>query len=160
MSSTKKPGGKGQMKTDHLQSVSDKETDEAMRLGEEKPYHSERLPADPTKFLEMIEKETSHVPDMTRFRKADEFISMARRFSEQYGIEAEIHRKPPMVSVWLLFRDEVLDSGMKKDYIRLIDLADEMEWIPKPQSMTDRCDYAVVLKYMTHRTYVNGRELY
>ena len=48
---------------------------------------------------------------------------------------------------------------MKKDFIRLIDLADEMEWIPKPPSMTDRCDYAVVLKYMTHRTYVNGREL-
>ena len=91
MSSTKKPGGKGQMKTDHLQSVSDKETDEAMRLGEEKPYHSERLPADPMKFLEMIEKETSHVPDMTRFRRTDEFISMARRFSEKYGIEAEIH---------------------------------------------------------------------
>ena len=148
------------MKTDHLQSVSDKEIDEAMRLVEEKPHHSERLPADPMEFLEMIEKETSHVPDMTRFRKADEFISMARRFSEKYGIEAEIHREPPMVSVWLLFRDEVLDSGMKKDYIRLIDLADEMEWIPKPQSMTDRCDYAVVLKYMTHHTYVNGRELY
>lgn len=160
MSSTKKPGGKGQMKTDHLQSVSDKETDEAMSLGEEKPYHSERLPADPMKFLEMIENEISHVPDMTRFRKVDEFISMARRFSEKYGIEAEIYRKPPAVSVWLLFRDEVLDPGMKKDYIRLIDLADEMEWISKTQSMTDRCDYAVVLKYMTHRTYVNGRELY
>ena len=160
MSSTKKPGGKGQMKTAHLQSVSDKEIDEAMRLGEEKPYHSERLPADPMKFLEMIEKETSHVPDMTRFRKADEFISMARRFSEKYGIEAEIYRKPPVVSVWLLFRDEVLDPGMKKDYIRLIDLADEMEWIPTPQSMTDHCDYAVVLKYMTHHTYVNGRELF
>ncbi len=160
MSNTKKPNGKGPAKANHLQLVSGKEIDEAMRLGEEKLYHSERLPADPTKFLEMIEKETSHVPDMTRFRKADEFISMARRFSEKYRIETEIHRKPPMVSVWLFFRDEVLDSGMKKDYIRLIDLADEMEWIPKPQSMTDRCDYAVVLKYMTHRICVNGRELY
>lgn len=160
MSNTKKPGGKGQARFDRIRLAIDKEIDEAMRLGEEKPYHSERLPADPMKFLEMIEKEISHVPDMTRFRKAEAFISMAQRFSEKYGIEAEIHRKPPMVSVWLLFRDEVLDSGMKKDFIRLIDLADEMEWIPKPQSMTDRRDYAVVLKYMTHRTYVNGRELY
>ena len=160
MGNTKKPGGKGQARSDHLRLLIDKEINEAMHLGEENPYHSERLPADPMKFLEMIENEISHVPDMTRFRKADEFISMARRFSEKYRIETEIHRKPPMVSVWLLFRDEVLDSGMKKDYIRLIDLADEMEWIPKPQSMTDRCDYAVVLKYMTHRTYVNGRELY
>lgn len=160
MGNTKKPGGKGQARSDHLRLLIDKEINEAMHLGEENPYHSERLPADPTKFLEMIEKETSHVPDMTRFRKADAFISMARRFSEKYGIEAEIYRKPPADFVWLLFRDEVLDSGKKKDYIRLIDLADEMQWIPKPQSMTDSCDYAVVLKYMTHRTYVNGRELY
>ena len=160
MGNTKKPGGKGQARSDHLRLLIDKEINEAMHLGEENPYHSERLPADPMEFLETIEKETSHVPDVTRFKKADEFISMARRFSEKYGIEAEIHRKPPAVSVWLLFRDEVLDSGMKKDYIRLIALADEMEWIPKPQSMTDRCDYAVVLKYMTRRTYVNGLELY
>lgn len=160
MCNTKKPGGKGQARSNRIRLVIDKEIDEAMRLGEEKPYNSERLPADPMKFLETIEKEISHVPDMTRFRKADEFVSMARRFSEKYGIEAEIYRKPPAVSVWLLFRDEVLDSGMKKDFIRLIDFADETEWIPKPQSMTDRCDYAVVLKYMTHRTYVNGRELY
>lgn len=160
MSNTKKPNGKGPAKANHLQLVSGKEIGEAMRLSEENSYHRERLPIDPKKFLEMIEKETSHVPDMIRFRKADEFISWVQRFSEKYGIEAEIYRKPPAISVRLLFRDEVLDAGMKKDYLRLIDFADEMEWIPKPQSMTDRCDYAVVLKYMTHRTYVNGRELY
>lgn len=40
------------------------------------------------------------VPDIRRVKKAAEFISMAERFSKEFGIEAEIKRRDAQVSLW------------------------------------------------------------
>lgn len=100
------------------------------------------------------------VPDLNRLSRSKEFIERAKSFSERYSVSIDIYEMPSMVSVWLLFSTDVLDGEKKHDFIRLLDLADELTGIPYPESMKDWCDYAVILNYMTHHCYVNGKELY
>ena len=104
--------------------------------------------------------ETVYVPDINRSTRVKEFIEKAKKFSEQYHISTDIYEKPSMVSVWILFETDVLSGEKKHDFVWLLDFADELTGIPYPESMRDWCDEAVILNYMTHHCFVNGRELH
>lgn len=101
-----------------------------------------------------------HVPDVNRLLRSKDFIEKAKRFSKRYSVSIDIYEKPSMVSVWLLFSTDVLTGEKKHDFVWLLDFADELAGIPHPKNMADWCDEAVILNYMTHHSFVDGRELY
>lgn len=60
---------------------------------------------DPKLFFDMLRALTP-IPDVTRVKKAEEFVSLAKDFSEKYGIESEIKKESAQISVWLYFRTQ------------------------------------------------------
>ena len=101
-----------------------------------------------------------YVPDVIRLERSKAFIHDAKLFSEKYCVSADIYRKKTMISVWLYFTTDILEGERKDSFVRLLDFADELTGIPYPNSMKEWCDYAVILNYMTHHSYVEDRELH
>jgi hypothetical protein len=99
------------------------------------------------------------VPDIRHVKKAAEFISMAERFSKEFGIEAEIQREEAQVSLWLYFSDLIISEEVKERLTELIGFADEMMIIPRPKNKKD-CEFALTLDYLTHHIYLNGEDLH
>lgn len=104
--------------------------------------------------------EIEYVPDIRRVKKAEEFISQAKRFSRLYKVSAEIYRMKSMISVYLYFGVELPDKNRKSALCRLIDAADEISAIPWPNGKDGWYNNALVLNYMTHHSYLHGRELH
>lgn len=115
---------------------------------------------DPKLFFDMLSA-LSPIPDVTRVKKAEEFVSLAKGFSEKYGIESEIKKESAQISVWLYFRTQKqrFISTMKEDFANLIGMADNMLIIPHPRNKSDSYDYALVLDLATHRIIFNGHDL-
>ena len=101
-----------------------------------------------------------YVPDISRLEKAETFISMVKLFSERYHVSADIYREKTKINAWLYFGTDVLKGRMKSDLIKLFDFADELSGVPRPKGMEDWCDVAVMLDYMTHHSFIEGRELH
>ena len=101
-----------------------------------------------------------YVPDVKRLETADAFISGVKQFSERYRVSADIYRKKTKINAWLYFGTDVLKGRRKSDLIKLFDFADELSGVPRPKGMEDWCDVAVMLDYMTHHSFIEGRELH
>ena len=101
-----------------------------------------------------------YVPDVKRMETADAFISGVKQFSERYRVSADIYREKTKINAWLYFGTDVLKGRRKSDLIKLFDFADELSGVPRPKGMEDWCDVAVMLDYMTHHSFVEGRELH
>ena len=102
----------------------------------------------------------TRVPDEERIAGSERFIAEAKRFSQSHRVSADIYRGASMVSVWLFFGTDILTGDRKNDFVALIENADEISGIPHPNGMSDWCEFAVILCYMTHHSYVEGRELH
>lgn len=114
---------------------------------------------DPKLFFEMLRALTP-IPDVTRVKKAEEFVSLAKHFSEKYGIESEIKKESAQISVWLYFRTQKqrFVSTMKEDFAHLMGMADNMLIIPHPRNKADSYDYALVFDLATHRIFFKGQD--
>ena len=115
---------------------------------------------DPKLFFDML-RALSPIPDVTRVKKAEGFVSIAKDFSEKYGIESEIKKESAQTSVWLYFRTQTqrFVSTTKEDFAYLIGMADNMMIIPHPRNKADSYDYALVLDLATHRIIFKGQDI-
>lgn len=105
-------------------------------------------------------KKIEYVPDIARMERSEGFISKIKHFSENYHVSADIFREKAKINGWLYFGTDFLAEAKKDDFIELLALADEVAGIPRPKGMEDWCDIAVVIDYMTHHSFVDGRELH
>ena len=101
-----------------------------------------------------------YVPDITRMERSESFISEIKHFSETYHVSADIFREKNKINGWLYFGTDFLVAAKKEDFIELLVFADEVTGIPRPKGMEDWCDIAVIIDFMTHHSFVDGRELH
>lgn len=116
--------------------------------GKETGVYSEE--ADIKKVVEHFSKTILVIPDNERSMKATLFINEAKSFSEKHYVSADIYKSANKVAVWLYFSADVLTGERKEDFVKLIDMADELTGIPHPKDMSGWCEYAVILHYFTH----------
>ncbi|MCR5808618.1 MAG: hypothetical protein K6G56_03555 [Clostridiales bacterium] len=100
------------------------------------------------------------VPDEKRLISSEEFIKKVRRFSRKYRVSAEIYRKSAMISAHLYFNADVLAEDRKEDFVKLMAEADELSGVPYPEGEQGPYDYMVILNYMTHHSFSDGREIH
>lgn len=100
-----------------------------------------------------------HVPDMTRKKGSERFISGAKSFSRRYEVTLEIYNNGGSISAWFYFSSETLEGARKKAFGRLFNLADEACEIPYPKGRDAWYECAIILTYRTHFTTVNGKLL-
>lgn len=101
-------------------------------------------------------KRIENIPDITRKKGSEKFISVAKEFSRRYDVPMELKNNGGSISAWFYFSTEILKGPRKKAFSRLLGLADEVSMIPRPKSQEAWCDCAVILTYRTHYTTVNG----
>ena len=99
-----------------------------------------------------------YVPDSSAENRAESLIRKTKRFSSRYEISADIYRQKASVSCWLLFGADILSGERKRDFVELLRLADEITGIRDPKNIPE-CRFAVVLTCITHRRYIDGREI-
>lgn len=86
--------------------------------------------------------------------------SKIKHFSETYHISADIFKEKTKINGWLYFGTDFLAEAKKQDFIELLVLSDEVTGIPHPKGMEDWCDIAVIIDFMTHHSFIDGRELH
>ena len=103
-----------------------------------------------------VVKRIENIPDISRKKGSEKFISVAKEFSRRYDVPMELKNNGGSISAWFYFSTEILKGPRKKAFSRLLGLADEVSMIPRPKSQEAWCDCAVILTYRTHYTTVNG----
>ena len=106
-----------------------------------------------------VVKRIENIPDISRKKGSEKFVSRAKDFSRRYEVILELENNGGSISTWFYFSTVILKDAMKKAFVRLLDLADEVSFIPHPKSCDARYDCAIILTYRTHCTTVNGRLL-
>lgn len=99
-----------------------------------------------------------YIPDSNGESRAESLIRKTKRFSSRYEISADIYRQKASVACWLLFGADILSGERKSDFVELLHLADEITGIRDPKNIHE-CRFAVVLTCITHRRYIDGREI-
>ena len=94
----------------------------------------------------------TRIPVEQRISGSKRFVAEAKRFSQNHRVSADIYRCASMVSVWLYFGTDILTGERKKVFVALIEKADEISGVPHPNGMSDWCEFAVILCYMTHHS--------
>ena len=116
-------------------------------------------------FLSPAEKETSYqnfcrrMSGQTRYEpipgqaeKAQEFIALAKEFSEEYEIDTDIRRSPYSVEVSLHFYCMAWSKDMTRRFARLFNMCDNLSsFILKPEPS----DFTLILELDTHKFYLS-----
>ena len=110
--------------------------------------------------LQCIEHSITRIPLEHRIMRSKDFIKDAKHYSQTHHVSCDIYRGASMVSVWFYFSADILTGDRKTGLVDLLEKADEISGVPHPNGMSEWCEYAVVLYFITHRSFTNGRELH
>ena len=104
-------------------------------------------------FWNLMCGETRCDPIPGREEKAQEFITLARKFSEEYEVDADIRRTPYSVEACLHFYCGTYRKEMTRQFARIINLCDNLSsFMPK----TEPSDFTLILEVHTHKFYRSG----
>ena len=104
-------------------------------------------------FLSLMNGETRCEPIPGREEKAQEFITLAREFSEEYEIDADIRRVSCSVEVCLHFYCGSYGKDMTRQFARLFNLCDNLSsFVLK----SEPADFTLILEMRTHKVYRSG----
>ena len=104
-------------------------------------------------FLSLMNDETRCDPIPGQEEKAQEFITLAREFSEEYEIDADIRRTPYSVEACLHFYCGTYGKNMTRQFARLFSMCNNLSsFVLK----TEPSDFTLILELYTHKFYRSG----
>ena len=104
-------------------------------------------------FLDLMNGESHCEPIPGQEEKAQEFITLAREFSEEYEIDADIRRTPYSVEACLHFYCGDYGKYLTRQFARLFNLCDDLSsFVLK----TEPSDFTLILEVRTHKLYRSG----
>ena len=96
--------------------------------------------------------QTRYEPIPGQAEKAQEFIALAKEFSEEYEIDIDIRRSPYSVEVSLHFYCMAWSKDMTRRFARLFNMCDNLSsFILKPEPS----DFTLILELDTHKFYLS-----
>lgn len=105
-------------------------------------------------FRRLIDQEPQYEPIPGREEKAQEFIALAKKFSEEHEIDIDIEQTPYSVETSLHLYCTAYPKAMTRQIAQLLSLCDNLFSYLRP---SEPSDFTLVLKLDTHKRYLAGK---
>ena len=116
----------------------------------------EQIEASYQEFCRRMNGEPHLEPISGQEKKAQKFIALAKKFSEEYEVDIDIRRSPYSVTVSLHFYCSAWSKGMTRQFARLFNLCNNLSsFILK----SEPSDFTLILKINTHKLYLSDMVL-
>ena len=104
-------------------------------------------------FCSVMNSEPCYEPIPGKEEKAQEFIALAKKFSEDHEIDIDIRQSPHSVNVSLHFYCAAYSKAMTRQFAQLFNMCDNLSsFIFK----SEPSDFTLVLELDTHKFYLSG----
>ena len=108
-------------------------------------------------FCARMNSESRLEPIPGQEEKAQEFIALAKKFSEEHEVDIDIRRLPHSVNVSLHFYCSAFSKGMTRQFAQLFNMCDNLSsFILK----SEPSDFTLVLEVHTHKLYLSDIVMY
>ena len=112
----------------------------------------EQIEASYQEFCRRMNNEPHLEPISGQEEKAQEFIALAKKFSEEYEVDIDIRRSPYSVEASLHFYCSAYSKGMTRQFAQLFNLCNNLSsFILK----SEPSDFTLILKINTHKLYLS-----
>ena len=102
------------------------------------------------RFCEQMNNEPQAEPIPGQEEIAQQFIDLAKQFSEEYEVDIDIIRSPYSVNIKLHFYCAAYSKGMTRQFTQLLNMCDSLSsFILK----SEPSDFTLIMKMNTHKFY-------
>lgn len=108
------------------------------------------------KFYKRMNTEPQAEPIPGQEEKAQEFIDLAKEFSEEYEVDIDIGRSPYSVAVSLHFYCSACSKEMTRQFARLLNMCENLS---SYVLNSEPSDFTLVLKMDTHKLFLSGKQV-
>ena len=113
----------------------------------------EQIEASYQEFCRRMNSEPHLEPIPGQEKKAQEFIALAKKFSEEHEVDIDIRRSPYSVEASLHFYCSACSKGMTRQFDRLFNMCDNIySYILK----SEPSDFTLILEVHTQKFYRSG----
>ena len=110
----------------------------------------EQIEASYQEFCRRMNSEPHLEPIPGQKEKAQEFIALAKKFSEEYEVDIDIRRSPYSVNISLRFYCAAYSKSMTSQFAQLLNMCD---CLSSTTPKSEPSDFTLTLKMNTHKFY-------